>query len=126
MTQSIEDARAEYYRLVDRLDVGTPGWTIATAHLKTLRLAARALTRLSERECNGVIKPDGFAGWDDIDQKHADEARERAEKRVQSAIDGLFDSETRRNIEVEFQPDPRGPSVIINLVNGPQRVACFW
>ena len=125
MHQNFEQVKKEYYRLLTVLDVGSPSWDVLRDSLKEISNGARRLSRLGEQECNGVIGPDGFAKWDDQDQERNDKARERAQKRVAAALGRIFDSETAGRIVVEFQPDPRGPSVILHT-NTAQRVACFW
>lgn len=123
---AFNDAKKEFYSLVDRLDVGTPGFEIVQHNLTIMRSAAMRLSNIGERECNGVIGPDGFAKWDDADQKHADNVRANAEKRVSDSLAALFDAETLARLELEFQGDPRGPSVIIGIKDGPQRIVTLW
>lgn len=116
--------KKEYYRLIDVLDVGsTPD---AMAALRQIRADAMRLSNVGIRECNGVKKPDGFMGWDDKDQKHADNQRANAEKRIHDALDRMFDTETRKRIIVEFQGDPRGPSVKIHVQGGRRDVLTAW
>ena len=123
---SFEQTKKDFFRFTDVLDVGVTNYATLRHHLTELRAAAMRLSNLSERECNGVVGPDGFAKWDDKDQASADKARDKAEKRALYALESLFDSETFQRVRVEFQPDPRGPSIILHVANGPQRVACFW
>lgn len=121
---TFEAIKKEYYRLIDVLDVGsTPD---AMAALRQLRSDAMRLSNIGIRECNGVIKSDGYAGWDDKDQTRADNERANAEKRIGDALDRMFDVETRKRIVVEFQGDPRGPSVKIHVADGRRDVLTAW
>lgn len=123
---SYDDAKRAFYKFTDVLDVGIANYSTARFHLTELRQAAMRLSNLSERECNGVIGPDGHAKWDDNDQAAADKARDKAEKRATDALQFLLDADAFKRTEIEFQPDPRGPSIILHVKDGPQRVACFW
>ena len=120
------EAQNEYYRLVNALGIGSPDWSAMREVPRELRLAAKALGRIGERECNGVIGPDGFAKWNEDDQAKADRERARYEKRIRDALERVFDVETFNRLNIEFQNDPRGPAVYIHIKNGPQRVATFW
>lgn len=123
---NFDDAKRAFFHFTDVLDVGVANYSTLRFHLSELRAAAMRLSNLSEKECNGVIGPDGHAKWDDKDQAQADKARDRAEQRATRAIESLFDCEAFKRVEIEFQPDPRGPSIILHVKDGPQRVACFW
>lgn len=120
------EAQKEYYRLCNTLDAGSPSATVTRYNVNELRLAARQLGAIGERECNGIIGPDGFAKWDDEDQDKADKARARHEKRIRNALAALFDAETFNRLDIEFQGDPRGPAAYVHVKGGPQRVATFW
>ena len=113
----------EMFKLCDVLDCGSNSGF--RADCAEIRRAAMRLSNIGERECNGVIGPDGFAKWDDADQAKADADRNRAEKRVNDALDRMFDAETRKRIVVEFQGDPRGPSVKIGTQERPN-IATAW
>jgi len=121
-----DEARKEIYRLLDTMDVGSPGFEAISESAFTLRNSARRLQWLGERECNGVTGPDGFAKWDEGDQAKNDSDREKAENRAAKAIEAIMDSEARQRIEIEFQGDPRGAPILIHEKNGRQRIAVFW
>lgn len=118
--------RVEYYRMLDALDAGSRDSETVNARLSDLRTAAMRLSNLGEQACNGVRGPDGHMKWDEADQQRNDDACERAEERAKAALNGLLDDETYARLEIEFQGDPRGPSVIVHIKNGPQRVLCVW
>lgn len=120
------ELRKDFYRLLDLLDVGSRDSSTVQALLNELRQAGMRLSNLGEQACNGVRGPDGHMKWDDADQRRNDDACMRAETRVKVALDKLFDVETFNRLDIEFQGDPRGPSVIIGIKNGPQRVLCIW
>lgn len=120
----LTDAQSEFYKLLDMIDAGLTPHTFKC--IRDLRSAAMRLSNLAEKECNGVIGPDGFAKWDDNDQEKNDKAILRAANRVVDAVSGAMDSESFAKVQIEFQGDPRGPSVILHIKDGPQRVACFW
>lgn len=123
MTQAMIDAGAQMQRLLNRLGAGwTPRTTWATTEIQ--RHAAR-LSAIGERECNGVRGPDGHMKWDEQDQERADFEREDSERAIIDAFSEAMDSETLSRLEIEFQGDPRGQSVIVNMIDGPQRVATF-
>jgi len=117
-------ARTEFFRLMDTLDAGFSPY--AQEAIIEIRQAAMRLSNLGVRQCNGVIGPDGFAKWDDKDQEQCDRAEAKAQGRVIKALESAFDSETFARLDVELHGDPRGPSVIIHIKDGPQRVASFW
>lgn len=118
--------RSEYYRLLDALDVGSPGWDTVNTSLHTFRNAAMRLSSIGERECNGVMGPDGFAKWDEADQAKADRDSEAAQRRAIAALEALFDAETFKRLAIEFQGDPRGPSITVSVVGGSQRILTAW
>lgn len=122
----LDQLRKDFYRLTDLLDVGTINYEIVRDCLKTARISAMQLDRISIRECNGVRGPDGFMKWDDSDQAKADRDRTRCEKRVTDALSDLFDSETFKRIEIEFQSDPRGAPVYVHIKNGPQHIMSIY
>jgi hypothetical protein len=123
---SFDDTRQAFYRLTDILDVGITNYQTLRHHLAELRVAAMRLSNLAEQECNGVIGPDDHAKWDEQDQARNEKARQKAEDRASRAIEFLLDAETFKRLEIEFQPDPRGPSVILHIKNQYERAACFW
>lgn len=114
-----------YYELTNALDVGTPSSEKIADRLISARNAARVLSRISEQECNGIMR-NGYATWTDEDQQRADQRRDAAEKRFSDALGALFDAETFKRIDIEFQGDPRGPSVLVHIKDGPQRVMVAW
>ena len=121
-----DELRRDYYKLLDALDVGYRDADEVRWSLAVMRLAAMRLSNLGEQACNGVRGPDGHMKWDDADQRRNDDACMRAEARVKVALGKLFDVDTFNRLDIEFQGDPRGPSVIIGIKNGPQRVLCVW
>jgi hypothetical protein len=123
---SFDDTKKTFFRLTDILDVGVTNYQTLRHHLTELRAAAMRLSNLAEQECNGVIGPDGHAKWDEQDQAKNEKARQKAEDRALRAVEFLVDAETFKRLEIEFQPDPRGPSVIIHVKDQHQRAACFW
>lgn len=109
--------------LLNTLDAGwTPRTTWATTEI--VRHAKR-LSAIGERECNGVRGPDGHQKWDENDQEQADFEREGSERAILDAFAEAMDSETLARLDIEFQGDPRGPSVIVHIKDGPQYVAAF-
>jgi hypothetical protein len=122
------ECETDFFRLCDRLDVqpltmmegNTRFWIAA------IRSEAMRLSNLGERECNGVMQPDGFMGWTEKDQAKADNMRAGAETRAKQAFEQLFDRATLDRIEIEFQGDPRGPSIIVNIKGGPSRAFVAW
>jgi len=123
---TFDNAKYTFFRLTDLLDVGVQNYQTLRYHLTELRAAAMRLSNLAEQECNGVIGPDGHAKWDDRDQARNEKARQKAEERASRAIEFLVDSDTFKRLDIEFQPDPRGPSIILHIKDGMQRAACFW
>lgn len=121
-----EEARKEYYRICDAVDCGSPAWEVVSANLNVIRNTARRLDQLNLLECNGVIGRDGFAKWDEEDQQRNDANRERATNRARDAFAAMFDAATMELLEIEFQGDPRGPAITVNVKGGAQRVATFW
>lgn len=122
---TLKELTADYYRLLDVLDVGSRDASSTLFWLRAIRADAMRLSNLGERECNGVMKADGFMGWDDADQRKADNTRRNAEKRIRDALDQLFDRETFNRLVIEFQGDPRGPSVIVGTAER-SRVLVAW
>lgn len=120
------DAMKEYYRLCDRLDVGSPSGVDTRAWMLEARQAAMHLSNIHVRECNGVIGADGFAKWDDADQAQADRESLAAANKALNAFSKLFDAETYARLVIEFQGDPRGPSIIVSVRDGAQRVLTLW
>ena len=120
----INEAKKEFYRLMDTLDAGLTRETFEA--IAEIRKAAMRLSNLHERECNGVVGPDGFMKWDEEDQDRNDIAIERCKERVYKATSLAMDLESLGKVSIEIQSDPRGPSVIYHIKDGPQRVACFW
>lgn len=120
------DLRRKYYRLLDALDVGSINAMTVSNHLDTFRSAAMRLSNIGERECNGVMGHDGFMKWDDADQAKADRERDAAEGRAIAAREALFDAETFKRLSVEFQGDPRGPSIKVHIVDGAQNIMTAW
>jgi len=121
--QNMINAGKQMQHLFNALDCGwTPRTTWATAEIA--RHAVR-LSAIGERECNGVMGPDGFMKWDEDDQKKADFEREGSERAVLDAFAEAMDTETLARLDIEFQGDPRGPSVIVHIQDGPRYVAAF-
>jgi hypothetical protein len=123
---TLDQARTETFRILDVLDAGLPSFDTSSRCIADLRKAARRLQYLGERECNGVIGPDGYAKWDDADQASNDKARTKAETSATAALDALLDTETRGRVEIEFQGDPRGAPILIHEKGGRQRIAVYW
>lgn len=124
MNMTSVDAGAEMHRLFNHLDIGwTPRTTWATGEI--LRHAVR-LSNIALRECNGVRGDDGYMRWNEADQTQADFEREGSERAAIDAFAEAMDTDTFNRLDIEFQSDPRGPSVIVNTKDGAQRVAVFY
>lgn len=123
--QTLEQAKKEIFTLADRLGVTALPYETLNLHTAEIRRAAMRLGSLGERQCNGVIGPDGHAKWDDKDQETCDRWTATAERRAATALRFLFCDAFKR-LEIEFQGDPRGPSIIIHERYGRQRLATFW
>lgn len=118
----------DFFRFCDLLNV-MPQTTMegnTRYWIAALRSEAMRLSNLGERECNGVRQPDGFMGWTDKDQAKADNQRKGAETRAKEALSQLFDRATLNRLEIEFQGDPRGPSIIISIKGGMSRALVAW
>lgn len=118
-----QESKDQLYRVIDA--VGDNGEGMGVYRFHALRKAARYLDQISVRECNGVQGPDGHMKWDDQDQRRADKARTRWEERALDALRDVFGADLPQ-IDVEFQGDPRGPSIIIHTKGKQDRLAAFW
>lgn len=119
---TMNEARKEYFRIADAIDA--PYKEGAAERIATIRRAAMRLDWIGIRECNGVTGLDGFAKWDDDDQAKADRHRQLAEQRAKNAFAEAFNM-TR--LAIEFQGDPRGPSIIVwDSADTGRRLATFW
>ncbi len=104
----------QIYRLAESVDM-VSGYLIKANAARIIRRNAATLNTLSERECNGVTGPDGYAKWDDGDQAKTDKRRITAKKAIRLAIKVLVPEPARNRLTVEFQGDPRGAPVSITL-----------
>lgn len=82
---------------------------VADSAARKLTNAARALSRISEQECNGIERWDAnlrryVGSWTDEDQARADKLRVRHEQKAVAAWDGLG----QPGFKLVFQGDPRG------------------
>lgn len=119
------EVRNELVKLINLLDVGTP--SNFPAVVNTLQSAGAKLSRLSEVACNGVFdRATGFMRWNDEDQATNDRQRDEQEQRATMALESLFDAATCARLDVEFQGDPRGPSIIIGVKGGQSRVVTLY
>jgi hypothetical protein len=121
------DARKSFFAMCDRLDLA-PNFALTASVIKQIRDCAMRLSSIAERECNGVNDPKhpGCQKWDDKDQAHADRVHANNERKILAALESVFDNADFSRLEIEFQGDPRGPSVIIHERGGMQRLASFW
>ena len=85
----------------------------------------RALSRLNLDRCNGVRQADGFAGWSDANEQHARHRESIIMQAIAEAFATAFGSR-RSSLVLEYQGDPRGPALVVNAINGPERIAVFY
>lgn len=122
-----KECTTELARMAAALQVQPRKTTIDDATF-ALRRAAKILHEIGILECNGVMQRDGYMGWTEDDQKRADARREKAERRVRNTFTVLF-GDAMSALRVEFQGDPRGPSVNVYMAgdtSGQRRIATFW
>jgi hypothetical protein len=119
-----EELNRDILRLMHELDVVFTAE--ARENVKALRQAGMTLSNISEMECNGVPGRDGHMKWDEADQQRADNRRAGAEKRAITALKDMFSAETFKRLHIEFQGDPRGPSIIVGIRGGTDRIVCVW
>lgn len=85
-----------------------------------LRKAAMRLQTLNEQPCNGIPRWNEKAKmvlseWNESDEKRNDAATERARDKARKAVAELFGENWAQYLELEFQRDPRGAAIKINL-----------
>ena len=85
---------------------------------------AKNLNTLALKECNGITCADGSQRWTEADQENNDKLRALDEKLIVRAFRTLW-PDTMHKMIIEFQADPRGPSVIIHEKDGAQYVGAF-
>lgn len=124
------EARIETRRLLDRAGVERPDDGTVELFSDELALCARRLHRINMRRCNGI--PDGFHDngeskmrWNDDDESEANEQEERYLERAQAALHSLLGSK-RGLARLEYNSDPRGAPLTIDMVGGEPRVATFY
>ena len=139
------DSIRQLYRLADKLVLEgyesdlLPGYRFMAFEraAKEIRLASNALQRISESECNGIERYDSkarmrLASWTDSDQLSADRRRAKHEARIIDALSCLLGPWLfNRAIQLEFQRDPRGSMLQVNIVqrSGPEFVihgVAYW
>lgn len=123
MTQA--DAVAEIARIVECVQQPLPNRAQLTYAAKECRAAVIDLEIVALARCNGVIQPSGELGFTEENEEQAESMERNAVEKFKTALFALIEPIRQKNIDIEFQGDPRGAPVTVNAMSIP-RVATFW
>lgn len=124
------EARIQVQRALDTVMVVRPDNDVIDQEARELALMAKRLHTVDLAACNGI--PDGFYDngqpkrrWNETDEANAEETRKRCLARAQAAVRSLFGNEAHR-VTLEYNADPRGAPLTIDMVDGEPRIATFY
>lgn len=119
------EAVSSLYRLLEHLDIDSPGFPEVSTAARVIRNAAIRLDQLNTMECNGIPQQDGYMGLTEADQERLGEYRKRAESRTLDALRRTLGNNLQK-LTIEFNGDPRGPAIVLHSAGTQDCLAIFW
>ena len=121
-TKTMENITAQNIELAiwrsGLVSTGAPSAVVESA-CKAICKAARKLDRQRLNMCNGVIQPDGYIGWSEVDGAKAEKTIDTCRKIIEDELKGVL----VRGLVYDFRGDPRAP--VLRVVNK-DNTKDFW